>query len=174
MWCRNLYNYKIHQAKVETETKNANELREVKNLSPKRWWRLAKTYINNDSGQSSRYPQLDLDNKLISDDTAKAEAFNTFFLDQTKVDDSFTTIPDKIPHVNHSLATIVISEQNVSDLLKCIDDKKATGPELISQAMLKMAGNSIVPSLTKLFKAPLRDKLSSSMHIANLKYERGD
>ena len=55
----------------------------------------------------------------------------------------------------NNLDFIVATEEEVNDLLKCIDTTKATGPDGISPKLLYEAGASIVPSLTKLINLSL-------------------
>ena len=57
--------------------------------------------------------------------------------------------------VDETLSELVIQENDVSNLLKSLDTNKATGPDQISQMMLKQAGDTIVGSLTKLFNISL-------------------
>ena len=50
-----------------------------------------------------------------------------------------------------NLSNILATPNEVLDLLQCIDESKATGPDGISPKMLKEAGNSIVASLTLIY-----------------------
>ena len=53
------------------------------------------------------------------------------------------------------IGSIVATEQEVHDLLRCIDVSKATGPDNINPKLLKEAGICIVPSLTRLINLSL-------------------
>ena len=67
------------------------------------------------------------------------------------------------------LDSIVLSEKEVLDILKVIDTSKATGPDKISPRMLKEAGMSIVPSLTRLLNMSLsQSKFPSQWKKANV------
>ena len=94
-------------------------------------------------------------NDTIRDDQDKAELFNSFFLTHSTLDDS--NEPDPIDDVttDQTLPNVEIIEKDVSDITKTLDTNKATGPDKISQKMLKEAGDSIAPSLTKLFNLSL-------------------
>ena len=153
---RNLYNGKVKQAKDDAKQKQADDLKNPDTLTPKKWWKLAKSYIKNDQSQKSSYPPINFNNNILCDDQEKAEAFNKFFLTHSNVDDNGIPDPDDTTMVNEKLSNLDILEEDVSDLLKTLDVNKATGPDYISQKMLKMAGDTIVPSLTKLFNLSLR------------------
>ena len=67
------------------------------------------------------------------------------------------TLPAAGPNATTpTLTDINISEQDLLDQINSIDITKATGPDLISPRMLKEAGHTIAPSLTRLFNMSLR------------------
>ena len=151
---RNEYNLSIKNAKANSEQTRAEKLRDKESLSPKKWWRLAKSFLQKD-GKKSAYPPLKVGDDLVCDDKSKAEVFNDFFASSSKLEDSHVPKPDSTCNVERVLDKISIQEKDIADLLKCLDISKATGPDQISQVMLKKAGDSIVPSLTQLFNLSL-------------------
>ena len=153
---RNTYNSKIKEAKLKDEECRAYKLKNSEKISSKQWWRLAKSFVKKDKTQSSLYPPISANNQTICDDQEKAEAFNEFFLTHSNIDVSNAPVPDSTTMVNETLSTVIITEKDLSDLLKSLDTNKATGPDQISQMMLKEAGDVIVPSLVKLFNLSLR------------------
>ena len=102
-------------------------------------------------------PTLHVDGQDITNDVEKASLFNDFFLQHSTLNE-----PDILPDVNappnNRLTSVVVTDKDISDLVKCLNINKASGPDLISHAMLKMAGDFIVPSLTRLFNESLRLK----------------
>ena len=152
---RNSYNNKVKEAKIESEAKRANSLKNSDTLTSKKWWKLAKSYIKKDHAQKSAYPPLKDGNNMICDDQDKAELFNSFFLTHSTLDDSNEPDPDDTVRTNQTLTSLKILEKDVSDLIKSLDTNKATGPDNISQKMLKEARDAITPSLTKLFNMSL-------------------
>ena len=50
---RNFYNNKIKEAKVNSEVKQAKNLQNPNKLSPKKWWKLAKSFVKKDNSQNS-------------------------------------------------------------------------------------------------------------------------
>ena len=152
---RNHYNFKIREAKLNEQEKNANILKDPSNVSPKKWWKLAKSFIKEDSSRNSCYPSLNVDNDIISDDKEKAEVFNNFFLAHSNIDDRNIPIPDSTPLAENRLESFKISKQNIADLINSLDIGKATGPDRISHVMLKKAGDAITPSLCRLFNLSL-------------------
>ena len=153
---RNNYNSKIKEAKINEEIKNAENLKDPENLNSKKWWKLAKSFIKKDADRSSCYPPLNVNDELITDDIEKAEAFNSHFIKFSEINDNDVPVPDNSPMVDQTLAELVVTEKDVSDLLKSLDVKKASGPDQISHRMLKEAGDKISTSLAKLFNKSLR------------------
>ena len=174
---RNFYNGKIKDAKVADEQCRAKNLQDTDKLPPKKWWKLAKSFIKTDKSRNSLYPPINRDGQTICDDQEKAEAFNNFFLSHSNIDTSNAHTPDSATIVNQTLSSITILEQDVIDLLKSLDTNKATGPDQISQMMLKQAGEAIAPSLTKLFNLSLRENkyptLWKKAHVMPI-FKKGD
>ena len=160
---RNLYNGKIAEAKTRAESDKASKLKDAKTISTKKWWQLAKGFIKPDAALKSSYPPLKVGNVTLCDDKEKAESFNEFFLQSSNIDDSNMPEPDSEFHGEQRLSEIVITEKDVLDLVKCLDINKASGPDTVSHAMLKMAGDTIVPSLTKLFNLSFEQSIFPSM-----------
>ena len=105
----------------------------------------------------------------------KKKIFNDFFLSHSNIDDSNIRLPDAEFECN--LDKIVASENEVHDLLTCIDTSKATGPDGISPKLLHEAGVTIVPSLTKLIHLSLtKCKIPKGWKLANVipLYKKGD
>ena len=138
---RNTYNDKIKEAKLVCEKKKAAFLQDQNNRNSKKWWQLAKSFIQKDSNKSS-YPPIKVGNAVICDDKEKAESFNSFFLEHANLDDSNTPRPTQTDPI-HTLSEIHILPKDVLDLIKCLKISKASGPDEVSHAMLK-GGVSIV------------------------------
>ena len=105
-------------------------------------------------GADTSYPSLNVNNELITDSKDKADNFNEYFLSHSNVDDSNTALPE-LNTLDSSLTNIIITEEEVSDQLSSIITSKSTGPDGITPKLLKEAGHTIVPSLTKLFNLSL-------------------
>ena len=164
---RNEYNESIKAAKLKNEKDRASMLRDRETLSPKKWWRLAKSFLKKD--KSPTFPPLKVGEDLVCDDEGKAEVFNNFFASSSDVDDSNAPKPDHKCVSDQKLEKVVIQVKDISDLLKSLDVSKATGPDQVSQVMLKKAGDVIAPHLTKLFNLSLEKGIfPSSWKKANV------
>ena len=174
---RNTYNGKLKETKINAELQKANDLKNFENIPPKKWWNLAKSYLKKDKSDCSQFPPLKVNDNVICDEKDKAEAFNTFFLAHSTIDDSHAPVPDDATKVDQLLPSFQISQKDVSDLIKALDVNKATGPDQISQKMLKEGGDALVPSLTKLFNMSLESaKYPSVWKKANVTpvFKKGD
>ena len=78
--------------------------------------------------------------------------FNNLFLSHSNNDLTNAELPNEDPSNEKNLSHIDVSETEVEDLVKNINQNKASGPDGISPMILKEAGLSIVPSLTRLIK----------------------
>ena len=107
----------------------------MKTFQKKRWWNVAKQFLK--TNKSSYYPPMQYNNTLISENVEKTNAFNSHFLSRSSIDDTNASLPecDLDNNDNVKLTEIKASEQEVFDMIKCIDISKSTGPELISPCM---------------------------------------
>ena len=169
---RNHYQYSLDLAEETYKNTLANSLAEEKNS--KRWWTTVKSFLGR--GSFNTIPPMQDNNTFITDSKDKADCFNRFFLSHTNVDTSQTELPNAIL-CEEKLCSIEVTEQEVTDLLKCINTSKATGPDGIGPKLLKEAGKAIVPSLTKLFNLCLQTckfpKMWKHGNILPL-YKKGD
>ena len=144
----------------------------LSNNNSKAWWSTVKWLLGKYG--DTAYPSLNINGKQISDNKEKAEAFNEFFLSHSNIDDSEASLHDD--HDNddgieflHKLESIIATEDEVRDLLECIDTTKATGPDGISPKLLYEAGQRMVHSLTKLINLSLATgKIPKKWKFANV------
>ena len=108
------------------------------NLSSKDWWKITKQFLK--QNKDSDIPPL-IKNHFNSPED-KASLFNSYFCDQSTIDDSQATLSScDIP--NNILNEIHITAEDVSDVLRLIDTTKACDPECISPKQLKEGGPSL-------------------------------
>ena len=110
-------------------------------------------------GGSDIYPPIEDPNtqQFIYDTKGKAEKFNNFFLSHSTIDVTNASLPnDEADITDKKLENVSVTEREVSELISNINPNKASGPDGISPRILKMAGQTIVPSLTRLIKLSLR------------------
>ena len=96
----------------------------------KNWWRMVKYFMSGNS--NSFIPALSSGNFVISDNMAKVNVINEFFLQQCRVDASSFTLPDEIPHQQSTREHIELTEDTLLDILKSLKVDKACGPDGIS------------------------------------------
>ena len=168
----NEYHVKLNEAEAKYKQSLCDTLSTSKNS--KSWWSTVKWLLG--KGGDTSYPAMNVNGKQITDNKLKAEEFNNSFLSYSNIDESSAELPPDEDFPQH-LDSIVATEAEVYDLLKCVDPSKATGPDGISPRLLKEAGIAIVPSLTKLInlslslsKVPRRWKLA---HVIPL-FKKGE
>ena len=148
---RNQYQQKLTESETGYRKKLHDSLSSAKNV--KKWWSTVKDILG--KGNDTSYPTLVNGNDYFETSEEKANHFNEFFLSHNNIDTSNASLP-KMPENNmEGLSAIDVTENEILDLLKCLDTNKATGPDGISPKLLKEAGIAIVPSLTRLIKMSL-------------------
>ena len=107
----------------------------------------------------------------ITDDLDKANLLNTFLASQSKIDDSNTELPRNLNEILPPLTLnrIVITPQNVQDVLETLDTSKAVGPDTLGPRLLKEAASELSIPLSQLFNLSLsRKSYPSQWKIANV------
>ena len=91
------------------------------------------------------------DNVYYTTDKEKADCLNIYFTSVSHVDDSEAFLPPFVEKTNQYLDNIIIMEIEVKDILHILNVNKASGPEMISNRMLKCTSTSISKSLGILY-----------------------
>ena len=100
--------------------------------------------------QDSTIPTLWDDNTPVTSDSGKADLLNRYFHDC--FNHSFPPLKDLTPlDPNSCPASILCTEEQVTELLQSLNPTKSTGLDGVSATMLKSTATAIAPSLTKLF-----------------------
>ena len=132
---------KLAHAKKRHFSKNL----ETSKGNPRKTWDLINELSSRSFCKSSNILEIQANNRTINNADDMAEAFNVYFTNIEADAESFLLPSDN----SFSLKTLSIDI--VLDLLKKIDEKKATGFDKIPSKLLKMAATIVVPSLTDVF-----------------------
>ena len=75
--------------------------------------------------------------QIYTEDKDKANILNTFFTDQTLLDESQVTLHQTVKNTTHKLDSIIVTHEEVRDTLKALPIGKSAGPDLINNGLLK-------------------------------------
>ena len=137
-----LKNWTIYSHLIIATLKILETSKQVFNLKPSRT--ISTLVMNND------YAETDLQ---------KANMLNEYFSSQTVIDD----INKQLPPDQHVLESIVITDQDIQDVLSHLDVTKACGPDLISPHLLKEGASMLAVFLYCLQPHPAKELLSSCL-----------
>ena len=89
---------------------------------------------------------LKLNDSVVTDDTDKAEVYNSYFQSvfTNKLD---TELPNKKPSPYPSMSNIDVTIEGIVKLLDSLNVHKASGPDLISTRFLKETADVVAPLL---------------------------
>ena len=153
---RNEVNALIRTAKSQYNVKLAKDLKN-NDINSKKWYKLTSELLIQKTDQTPIH-FLEVDNKIIENDIDKAEALNTYFCKQSRIDDSVATLPDLVLPDYAFLDEIYITDEDVREAIIRLNSKKAPGPDLISPRLFKEGMQQLVPQLRRLFNLSLRLK----------------
>ncbi len=152
---RNILVHELRHAESKYYEKLSQDLL-INQTNSKMWWKLIKKTTSNTGSALHETPILDND-ILIYDDKGKAQAFNTFFTTSVQTENKDDPIP-----TDHNLLyypkipSLLINEVDVYELLEKLDTSKATGPDNISNALLKKCSFSLARPLCLIFNLSLK------------------
>ena len=116
------------------------------------------------TGTSFNIPPLHKqDNTLAFSDFEKTKELNSYFASISTIDDTNIDLPYFEKRCNVDFTQIRITESKVVDILKILKLNKATGPDGISNRMLKLTHSTVSNPLTKLFILSLKTHTYSDL-----------
>ena len=151
---RNKVTTLIRDSKKSYYNKLADKLKSS-TTTTKDWWSTLKTFINPNS--SSSFPPLEYDNTIYTDESEKANILNKYFQSQTMLNETNAVLPNLIPlALNSELNTIVLTPLEVESVLKTLIIGKASGPNGLSNRILKELSSQLCTPFCSLFNQSLR------------------
>ena len=151
---RNMVITMIRNSKKSYYNKLADRLKSS-TLSTKDWWSTLKSFINSNSNSS--IPPLEYGNKIYTNESDKANIFNKYFQSQTILDETNAVPPDIAPpDLNSELTNIVLTPLEVESVLKTLTVGKASGPNGLSNRVLKELSVQLSIPFCSLFNQSLQ------------------
>ena len=153
---RNEYISACRVAESDYEISLEHSLDAGPTIDPRRWYQISKSLLGRNT--SLTYPPIHVSGDIVVDPQAKALLYNDFFLSICTLDESMASLPQVNESQIPTIDSISVAENEVLDLLKCIDTSKATGPDGISPLLLKELATVIYKPLTVIFNQSLQNK----------------
>ena len=138
-----------------TTNNTTNNLKTSKG-NPRKTWNLINELTSSNTSKSSNILEIQVDNRTISTPGDMAEAFNDHFTNIGQVLAQEVPAAEVNPefylsHTDKAFCLKTPSLDVVINLLRNIDETKATGLDMIPSKLLKMAASIVAPSLTAIF-----------------------
>ena len=108
-----------------------------------------------------------LDYLLLTNDVEISDAFNSYFSSVSTVDNPDSTINDDVPHIHSKLANILITFQDVTDVIINLKNDKVWCLDLINHTLLKESIHVLSFPLTNLFNRSFRTGNNISEYVEN-------
>ena len=137
-------------------------------LASKDWWTTLKTFIA--PNNKTAIPPLEFNDNVYTEETDKANVLNTYFQSHTILNEQNALIPSLPPAiVNTQLNSIVLSPLEVESVLTTLPAAKASGPNGLSNRILRELSKELSSPYCSLFNQSLREgKVPSSYKEANV------
>ena len=164
--------YKILRNKVNNLKRHAKEtfynnlefsLISNFNNNKKDFWKIIKHFTTKKDSVSS-IPPLNTTTAsgthlLHVTDKEKADCLNSYFASISTLDDSHAVLPPFMELTDSVLDRIDISEEEIKDVIVNLDPNKASGPDLISNKMIKQVAGAKAKPLQIIFNRSLRESV---------------
>ena len=160
--------YKKQRNKVNNLKKTAKEHFEqnldtliLENISnPKTYWKIMKMLIKSNKGYSNIPPLQNIIqdeglDEVVYEDDEKCELLNKYFSVISSLEDANIPLPDIEHRTNNFLRDIVITTDEIVDIIKILNPNKASGSDIISHKMLKLCPEKIAVPLQIMFNKSL-------------------
>ena len=147
----------------------------LENISnPKTYWKIMKMLIKSNKGCSNIPPLQNIIQdegleEIVYGDDENCELLNKYFSFISSLKDANVPLPDIELKTDNFLRDIVITTEEIVDVIKIINPNKASGPDIISHKMLKICPEKIAAPLQIFFnKSLLQCKYPTSWKIAHV------
>ena len=153
---RKLRNKVVSLIKESKRTCDENVAKKLKSdsLTSTDWWSTLKTVISPTA--TSSIPPLESNGRIYTDEQDKANLLNNYFKEQTLLDDSNTELPALPPYnIESTLNSIILTPLEVESVLKSLPIGKASGPNGLSNRILKELSKELAFPLCVLFNRSL-------------------
>ena len=138
-------------------------------ISTKEWWNLCKFIYTGKNNDHSVPPLIYNNNIIITKDAHKAEAFTDYFHSISRVEYPHDDINMPIIPTEYELSNIMISENDVKDVLLDFKISKACGLDMVNHRLLKESANVISQPLAHIFNKCLNiEKFPTQWKMANI------
>ncbi|MES9994356.1 MAG: reverse transcriptase family protein, partial [Candidatus Thiodiazotropha sp.] len=132
--------------------KLANELKDTTYSNS--WYKTTSKLLKSND-DTHIIPYLETQNNLTETETEIAQVLNTYFANQSSVDDTNAALPALEQPPYPLLSDIHISVDDVKDAICLLKPNKAPGPDLITPKLLKEGVNQLLAPLSYLFNLSL-------------------
>ena len=130
------------------------------NNNKKEFWKIVKHFVNKKDTVSTITPLCTVNENTpvwhVTDEE-KAETLNSYFASVSSLDDSQAELPPLTELTDASIDNIEITEDEVIDVIVNLDPNKASGPDLISNKMLKRVSKTVAKPLCIIFNRSLQE-----------------
>ena len=163
-----LTNYKHIRNKVNNLKKHAKEkfynnleisLSDFHTNDKKKFWQVIRHFVKNNNSSGNIPPLISSNSQgqttYCYTDYEKAECLNEYFTSISTVNDDNVQLPIFQFKTQSSISNITCTASEISNLIEILNPNKATGPDNISNRMLKAVAHEISVPLSILFNRSL-------------------
>ena len=127
------YTREIRKSKKEVLNKLTENLASP-NTKQNDWWKTLKHLIKPD--QTDVIRPLNKNGQIYTEEKEKANILNKVFTEQTLLDESQATLPQTVKNTTYKLDSIIVSPEEVRDILKSLPIAKTVGSDLMNNRLL--------------------------------------
>jgi len=183
VWCWSLFRRLRNNLTDVIRKRKEEHIRELENriLSPhnfgnKDWWKIVNSFLKKKGMSTNEIPPIESNGIVYYSAEDKAEVFNETFLQQSRIQGHDDDVPP-VEEERFSIGPLEITTEMVYAVLNNLDVRKAVGPDLVHNKLLKLAARIISNPLATLFQRSLTEgrfpKIWKVAHV-NPIYKKGE
>jgi hypothetical protein len=176
---RNKVNNMKYYAKEAFYSNLDGYLSEIHSHNRPSYWKLLR-YLVRKTGTHTCLPAIRFkpdQQPTLFTDLDKAEALNDYFITNSTLPDKDINIPELPLRTQTTMDNILLTDKDISDIIKSLPTNKASGPDKISHKLMKNIAESLCKPLCILFNLSLSQcKYPSKWKIAHVMplFKKGD
>ena len=151
---RNKVNNMIKVLKEEYICNLNDTLTEYHYNDQKSYWKIVRTLIKG-TKPSYSIPSLFQNDTVAFTSEDKCDLLNNYFCSVTDLDNRDKDLPRFDDRTDATMTNVVVTEQDILDIIEVIDPKKASGPDDFSHILLKKLKMEIIKPLLTIFNKSL-------------------
>ena len=149
---------KIRKRKIEYFDELTEKISNPERFGTKDWWKLVSSILRKKGLGPQEIPPLCENGTILYTNKEMANALNEYFIKQATLENVCDPLP-QVTFLDCEISDIKLTVFEVKEIINNLNTRKATGPDVIHNKLLKAASDVICVHLTGFFNRCLNESI---------------